>query len=142
MSIQTLPVVKSLADCADYYKTVFAFEPQLRGLVNQLIQSWNKPSELVAIYEDTNPFVSGVAISLVLAIVFLIVSEVNRNYSQVDRCWSLLPTFYNAHFYVWSITNGLPSQRLGLLLTVSLIWSVSDGSVGRVPMKSSNHNTG
>jgi steroid 5-alpha reductase family enzyme len=58
-----------------------------------------------------------------LGAVFLVVAEINRNYSQVDRCWSLLPTVYIAHFDAWARLTGLPTRRLDVALLFSAIWS-------------------
>lgn len=120
-----LPVIRSLADCADFSQTVLPYTSQLYDLPQQLLQSWSNPTELRAIYLATNPLISALALSLFLAPVFLIVSEINRNYSQVDRCWSILPTIYNAHFTLYAHMSGLPTERLDYLLTCSVVWSVS-----------------
>src|SRR6266536_6402460 len=84
-----LPVVKSLADCSSLQKTVYPYMPQLYDLPQQLLQSWNNPTELQHIYLATNPLISAFAFSLFLAPVFLVISEINKNYSQVDRMWSI-----------------------------------------------------
>ena len=120
-----LPVVKTIEECADFGKTVAPFLPQLGALPQTLLQSWPNPQELREIYIATNPLISAIAFSLFLVPVFLIVSEVNKNYSQVDRMWSILPTLYNAHFVVYAHLVGVPSQRLDTLLAFSMIWSVS-----------------
>lgn len=120
-----LPVVKSLEACADFSHTVLPYAGQLYDLPQQLIQSYNHPTELLNIYLATNPLISAFAFSLFLAPLFLIVSEINKNYSQVDRCWSILPTIYNAHFVTYAHLSGLPTQRLDNLLAVSVVWSVS-----------------
>jgi hypothetical protein len=101
-----LPVVKTLTECSSLQQTVLPFLPQLYDLPQQLIQSWNNPAELRTIYLATNPLISALAFSLFLAPVFLIVSEINKNYSQVDRCWSILPTVYNAHYSLYAHLNG------------------------------------
>ena len=119
-----LPFVKTFADCADFDKTVVAYLPQLYDLPQQIFQSATSWQQLQALYVSTNPLISGFAISLFLAPIFLIASEVNRNYSQVDRFWSLLPTFYNAHFVLYAHLTGIPARRLDTLLIVSGIWSV------------------
>lgn len=119
-----LPVVKTMADCADFSTTVWPYISQLNDLPQQLIQSYNNPTELYNIYLATNPLISGFAFSLFLAPVFLLVSEINKNYSQVDRCWSILPTLYNAHFVIYGHLMGLPTQRLDNLIAFSSVWSV------------------
>jgi hypothetical protein len=120
-----LPLVKSLQDCADYHQTVEPFIPQLYALPQRLLDTAGSPASLRQLYIETNPLVSGFAISIALGFVFLIVSEINRNYSQVDRMWSLLPNLYIIHFAVWANVAGLPTNRLNLIAAFSSIWSVS-----------------
>lgn len=119
-----LPFVKTLADCANFTQTVQPFLPQLNTLPQRVLQAYANPSELRNIYIATNPFISGLALSLFLAPIFLVVSEVNKNYSQVDRLWSILPTLYNAHFVTYAHLSGLPTQRLDNVLAFSVVWSV------------------
>lgn len=121
-----LPVVYTLSDCSDFSKTVLPYVGQLYDLPQQIFQSINNPTELQNIYLATNPLISAFAFSLFLAPIFLIVSEFNRNFSQVDRCWSILPTLYNAHFVLYGHLSGLPTSRLDNLLAFSIVWSVSN----------------
>ena len=120
-----LPFVKTFADCADFDKTVLAYLPQLYDLPLQIFQSAADWRQLQVLYVSTNPLISAFALSLFLAPIFLIVAEVNRNYSQVDRCWSLLPTVYNAHYVLYAHATGIPMRRLDTLMIVSAVWSVS-----------------
>lgn len=119
-----LPAVKSVIDCADWSKAVEPYIPQLNDLPQQLLQTFSSPHALKELYLSTNPLVSGFALSLFLAPIFLVVSEVNKNYSQVDRCWSLLPTLYNAHFVLYAHATGLPTKRMDALLAFSTVWSM------------------
>ena len=123
-SAMSLPVVKSLADCADISKTVLVYLPQLYDLPQQIFQNLNNAQALKVLYITTNPLISAFAMSLLLAPIFLLISEVNKNYSQVDRCWSILPTIYNAHFTLYAHAAGLPTKRLDTLLLFSGLWSV------------------
>ncbi|KAI1413706.1 DUF1295-domain-containing protein [Hypoxylon sp. FL1857] len=118
-----LPWVKTLEDCADYSQVVEPYLPQLYELPGKVVDALSNRDSLVELYKNTNPLVSGLGFSIFLGAIFLVVSEVNRNYSQVDRAWSVLPTIYNAHFAAWSHLNGLPSQRVDLVLFWSVIWS-------------------
>ena len=120
----SLPVVRSLSDCTDFSKTVLPYIPQIYTLPEQVYININNPQALKVLYISTNPLVTALALSLFLAPIFLIVSEINKNYSQVDRCWSILPTFYNAHFALYAHAAGLPTKRLDTLLLFSGIWSV------------------
>lgn len=90
-----LPVIKSIIDCSSLEKTVYPYLPQLYDLPQQILQTYNNPTGLKNLYLATNPLISACAFSLFLAPLFLIVSEINKNYSQVDRLWSILPTIYN-----------------------------------------------
>ncbi|KAI1115997.1 hypothetical protein F5Y14DRAFT_440242 [Nemania sp. NC0429] len=118
-----LPTLQSLGDCADYSKVVEPFLPQLYELPSHVLSTLTDGGSLLDLYTNTNPLVSGFAFSIFLGGIFWIASEVNRNYSQVDRFWSLLPAFYNAHFCIWAHLNSLPSQRVDLILLWSVVWS-------------------
>ncbi|KAK4224155.1 hypothetical protein QBC38DRAFT_26428 [Podospora fimiseda] len=115
--------INTLEDCADWSKTVEPFLPQLYAFPSKLVDAVTDRDNLLNLYINTNPLISGFAISIILGAAFLVAAEINRNYSQVDRFWSLLPTFYIAHFDVWARLSGIPSQRLDALLLWSTIWS-------------------
>lgn len=121
----SLPVVRSVSDCTDFSKTVAPYLPQVYELPQRIFQSIAQPQNLKEIYLSTNPFISALALSLFLAPIFLVASEINKNYSQIDRFWSILPTVYNAHFAIYAHALGLPTRRLDSLLLLSTIWSVS-----------------
>jgi steroid 5-alpha reductase family enzyme len=118
-----LPFVKSLSDCADYTKTVQPFLPQLYDLPYRVAAHITDLQGLEEIYLATNPLITSLAIALFLTPVVLIVSEINKNYSQVDRLWSIIPAFYNVHYALWAHLNGLPTFRLDHVMAVSVIWS-------------------
>ncbi|KAK3296060.1 uncharacterized protein B0H64DRAFT_162527 [Chaetomium fimeti] len=118
-----LPTIRTLEDCADFSQVVEPFIPQLYDLPTKLLDVFAGRESLLQLYTETNPLVSGFAISVFLGAVFLVAAEINRNYSQVDRFWSLLPTLYIAHFDVWARLTGLPSQRIDAALLFSAVWS-------------------
>ncbi|KAL8932743.1 MAG: hypothetical protein Q9216_006701 [Gyalolechia sp. 2 TL-2023] len=118
-----LPMVKSAVACADFSGTVQPYISQLNDLPQQIFQSATSLQALKELYLNTNPLVSAFALSLFLAPIFLVVSEINKNYSQVDRAWSLLPTVYNLHYTVYGHAKGVPTQRLNSLAIISAIWS-------------------
>lgn len=119
-----LPVIRSLADCTDYSKALLPYISQLYDLPQQIIDNITNLQALKVLYVSTNPFISAFAFSLFLFPIFLAVSEINRNYSQVDRCWSILPTIYNAHYTAYAHVTGLSTRRLDVLLLLSTFWSV------------------
>lgn len=118
-----LPVIRSIAECTDYSKTVLPYIAQLYDLPQQIFENITNLQALKVLYVSTNPLISAFAFSLFLFPIFLVVSEINRNYSQVDRCWSILPTLYNAHFTAYAHATGLSTRRLDMLLLFSTFWS-------------------
>ncbi|MCJ1256442.1 hypothetical protein MMC24_004263 [Lignoscripta atroalba] len=121
----SLPTIKTVVDCTDFSKTVSPFIPQLYDLPQRVYETvTTNPQGLRELYLSTNPLISGFAFSLFLFPIFLVASEINKNYSQVDRFWSILPTLFNAHFVIYAHGIGLPTQRLDTLLAFSTVWSV------------------
>lgn len=119
-----LPNVTIPADCADFSLTVLPYIPQLYELPTQIFGNYNDLEALKLLYVSTNPLISAFAFALFISPIFLIVSEVNKNYSQVDRCWSILPTLYNIHYCVWAHLAGLSTARLDNLVAFSIVWSL------------------
>lgn len=117
-----LPAVRKLPECADFYTTVLPYLPQLYDLPQKIFENYNNWEALQYIYLSTNPFITGLAFALFLTPVVLIVSEVNKNYSQVDRLWSILPVIYNCHYALWAHQSGIPSQRLDHVMAVTVLW--------------------
>lgn len=129
----TLPALQKFEDCADWAKAVEPYVPQLYELPSKLVDVAQGRLGLGGLYTETNPVISGFAISIFLGAIFLVVAEFNKNYSQVDRCWSILPTFYIAHFDLWARLAGIPSSRIDALLVFSAAWSVSRVQLGAEP---------
>ncbi|OPB39426.1 hypothetical protein A0O28_0051320 [Trichoderma guizhouense] len=119
-----LPQVKSLQDCVDYSKVVEPFLPQLYQLPHHIWESIDSLDALRELYVTTNPLISGFAASLVVGLLALIVSEINRNYSQIDRLWSILPNLYVVHIALWARVAGLPHGRVDLIAVCTTLWSI------------------
>jgi steroid 5-alpha reductase family enzyme len=118
-----LPLVKTLEECADYAKTVEPFLPQLYDLPSQVAAHITDPQALKDLYVNTNPLMTSLAFATMFVTpLVLALSEINRNYSQVDRVWSVLPVIYNVHYAVWAHLNGLPTYKLDHIMAVSIIW--------------------
>ena len=118
-----LPLVKTLPDCVDYFKTVEPFLPQFYNLPYQVAAHITDLQALKDLYVNTNPLMSSLAFATMFVTpIVLAVSEINRNYSQVDRIWSILPALYNVHYAVWAHLNGLPMMKLDHIMAVSIIW--------------------
>ena len=120
-----LPIVNTFADSVDWSKTVSPFIPQLFDLPHEVLSRGYNAQELKVLYLSTNPLISAFAFSVALFPVFFVVSEINRNWSQVDRFWSILPTVYNLHYTIYAHLAGLPTKRLDTLAFFSILWSVS-----------------
>ncbi|KAK5127712.1 hypothetical protein LTR08_004321 [Meristemomyces frigidus] len=118
-----LPTTTSLADCATYSTALAPFLPQLYALPANLYASIASPPALLDLYTTTNPAISGLAFSLAIIPIFFVVAELNRNYSQVDRVWSILPTLYHAHYAVWARLHGLPTAKVDNVLAFSVVWT-------------------
>lgn len=121
----TIPLLKNFQDCGDYAHTVEPFKSEFYELPQRLLETGGSLSALQQLYADTNPLVSGFAASIFLGAIFLVVSEINRNYSQVDRMWSILPNLYIVHIAVWARAAGLPHSRIDLIAVFTTLWSVS-----------------
>ena len=120
-----LPVVKTIEECANYTKT---FEPFLQQYYDLPYNVGSHITDLQAlrdIYINTNPLMTALAFATMFVTpLVLLVSEVNRNYSQVDRFWSILPSVFNIHFAVWARLSGIRAHTVDTIAAISLIWSV------------------
>ncbi|KAF7587880.1 hypothetical protein BBP40_006616 [Aspergillus hancockii] len=121
-----LPQVQFATDCASFNHTVLPFLSQLITLPErlQVATAAKDVDGLKEIYLSTNPFIIALGVFLALSVFFLVFSEINRNYSQIDRFWSILPAVYNVHFAVWARLTGLRSQSLDTIAAVAIIWSI------------------
>lgn len=117
-----LPAVKSLPECADFAKTVLPYLPQLYDLPQQVLDNIGSLEALQHVYLSTNPLITALGFALFVTPIVFIVSEVNKNYSQVDRLWSILPVIYNSHYTLWAHLSGLPTQRMDHIMAVTLLW--------------------
>ncbi|KAH7328578.1 DUF1295 domain-containing protein [Stachybotrys elegans] len=118
-----VPNIKSLQEAVDYSKTVEPYLPQLYELPTRLMSA-RSLQDLGQVYVETNPLMTGLAVSIALSAVVLVVSEINRNYSQVDRLWSILPNLYILHIAYWARLAGLPHSRIDLVAVFSTLWSI------------------
>src|SRR5437588_3198755 len=116
-----LPAVSSFEECADFYKTVVPYIPQLYDLPQQLLNAYSNPQELKAIYIATNPIITAAALGAFLCPISWLLSEVNKNYSQIDRIWSILPAIYIGHYALYAHMVGLETERLDNLATCFII---------------------
>ncbi|KAF9886073.1 hypothetical protein FE257_012008 [Aspergillus nanangensis] len=121
-----LPDIQSIWNCTSFNHTVLPFLPQLTTLPErlQVVAVAKDVQGLKEIYLSTNPFVSALGLCLALSVFFLVFAEINRNWSQVDRFWSILPAVYNVHFAAWARMSGLRTQTLDTIAAITVLWSI------------------
>ncbi|KAF2634847.1 DUF1295-domain-containing protein [Massarina eburnea CBS 473.64] len=117
-----LPAVKTLPECADFFKTVLPYLPQLYDLPHKIYENYHSWEALKLIYLSTNPFITAIAFALFATPIVFIIAEINKNYSQVDRVWGVLPVIYNCHYALWAHQAGIPSQRMDHIMAVTVLW--------------------
>ena len=118
----------TLQDCSSYALTVAPHIAQLETYIPNFLQavSSSNPGSptLSQFYVSTNPLITSFVFSLALSPIFLLTSEINKNFSQVDRCWSLLPAVHALHYAVWAhLSPGVPTARIDLVAAVVTCWS-------------------
>ncbi|KAJ2897780.1 DUF1295 domain protein [Zalerion maritima] len=117
-----IPTLNAIEECADFSQTVGPFIPQLLEVPQKLMAVESKAA-LVDLYLNTNPLVTGLSLSLLISVLVLAFSEVNKNYSQVDRIWSMVPAVYVGNFALWARLAGIAAPRVDLAWAFSIIWS-------------------
>ncbi|KAJ5266705.1 hypothetical protein N7478_009513 [Penicillium angulare] len=118
-----LPNVQSLVDCTSFQQTVLPYLAQLQWLPASLREAGWELENLKAVYLATNPLVSALAFGSVIAGLCFVFAEINRNFSQIDRLWSILPALYNVHFAVWARLAGIRTQTLDSIAMIAVLWS-------------------
>jgi steroid 5-alpha reductase family enzyme len=68
---------------------------------------------------NSSPAVSMIIIMIVTATICFIVSELTRNYSQVDKLWSLMPLVYGIITLAY-----FPSPRVWIMLALISVWGL------------------
>lgn len=121
--IAALPAISTVEQAADYASVVAPHLPQLETFYENFFNAIGNTEQLQLFYASTNPLITGFVFSLALAPIFLIASEINKNYSQVDRFWSILPTVYAVHYAVWAHVAGAPHEKVDIVAALGLIWS-------------------
>ncbi len=118
-----LPTLSSFEEYSSLTKTVYPYIPQLYELPRQLLAAGTDTAALTEIYIRTNPLISTAAIAIILTPFVWAASEINKNYSQVDRLWSILPTLYISNYILYAHVVGMDTERLDMLGIAYGIWS-------------------
>ncbi len=78
-------------------------------------------SEVMELYRSTDPLVTALWVAGGFAVLCWLLSLLTREYSWVDRLWSITPPLYAVHFAAHA---GFADLRLNLMATLTLIWGV------------------
>lgn len=73
------------------------------------------------LYRSTDPFLTALAIAATFAAICWLLSIVTREYSWVDRLWSIAPVIYAVHFAGHA---GFADARLDLIAILIAVWGV------------------
>ncbi len=76
---------------------------------------------MIELYKATDPLVTAIALSLGFAAVCWLLSILTREYSWVDRLWSITPMIYSVHFAAYA---GFHDARLNLMAALVVLWGV------------------
>ncbi|KAI8094805.1 hypothetical protein BDF21DRAFT_331558 [Thamnidium elegans] len=93
-----------------------------KHIVSSICSTLQNCSKFQAFYKDTDPLVSALYLTTILISVHYVMSEVTKNYSQVDRAWSILPAVYAWHFTIHDYV--LHKSFHPRLLTASVLISI------------------
>jgi Protein of unknown function (DUF1295) len=119
-----LPTIQVVGEGVEFSRTVYPFLSQLTSLPARLVEAGQDSNNLKEVYLNTNPFITALAFTLFLFPIFVVLSEITKNYSQVDRWWSILPAIYNVHFAVWARMAVLPTSKMDAVALFCVFWSV------------------
>jgi steroid 5-alpha reductase family enzyme len=75
--------------------------------------------DLLELYRTTDALTLALYACGLAAVWCWVASLVTRNYSQVDRLWSILPVLYVFHF---ATHGGFTDARLALMTTLAVLW--------------------
>ncbi|KAI9478664.1 MAG: hypothetical protein EXX96DRAFT_255562 [Benjaminiella poitrasii] len=105
-------IIQTSASNITSFKTVSSF-------ISACIQ---QPEILLTYYKNTNPLESALYFTTILIVIHYVTSEITKNYSQVDKAWSILPVVYAWHYTIHDYF--LHSAFHPRLLTASILISI------------------
>ncbi len=76
---------------------------------------------LLDLYSQTDPLVSALWLCVAFSVLCWLLSLVTREYSWVDRLWSITPVIYTAHFAAHA---GFGDARLNLMALLVALWGL------------------
>jgi steroid 5-alpha reductase family enzyme len=76
---------------------------------------------MLEIYRETDPLVTALWVAGGLALLCWVLSVVTKEYSWVDRLWSITPVLFAVHFAGYA---GFADARLNLMAGLTVLWGV------------------
>lgn len=93
------------------------------NIVSLVGSTLKDPNALFEFYQSTDPLVSALYFTSGLITIHYALSEITKNYSQVDKAWSILPCLYAWHFTIHDyVVNGSFHPRLLAASVLISIW--------------------
>ncbi|EWC44047.1 hypothetical protein DRE_01399 [Drechslerella stenobrocha 248] len=117
----SLPSFGHVHEVAYAYPDVLGLFKAAFGGILQVIEG---KLEFATFYKDTDPLATAILFASTLGVITFTLAETVRNFSQVDRLWSILPAVYIFHYCYWARVNDIPSNRVDLAATSVAVWSI------------------
>ena len=77
--------------------------------------------ELIELYRETDPLTTALWAAGALALLCWVLSLITKEYSWVDRLWSITPALFSVHF---AAHVGFDDARLNLMASLTVLWGV------------------
>ncbi|KAI7896610.1 uncharacterized protein EV154DRAFT_411187 [Mucor mucedo] len=94
-----------------------------KNITSSILSLVQNPTQLIVFYKNTDPLVSALYFTTGLIVIHYVMSEITKNYSQVDKAWSILPAIYAWHFTIhdYVLNNSFHPRLLAAAILIS-IW--------------------
>jgi len=77
--------------------------------------------QVIELYKTTDPLTTALWVAGALALLCWVLSLITKEYSWVDRLWSITPVLFAVHFAGYA---GFNDARLNLMAALALLWGV------------------
>jgi steroid 5-alpha reductase family enzyme len=77
--------------------------------------------QLIELYKTTDPLTTALCVAGALALLCWVLSLITKEYSWVDRLWSITPVLFAVHFAGYA---GFNDARLNLMAALAVLWGV------------------
>ena len=77
--------------------------------------------QLIELYKTTDPLTTALWVAGALALLCWVLSLITKEYSWVDRLWSITPVLFAVHFAGYA---GFNDARLNLMAALAVLWGV------------------